>query len=291
MNCWLCSVVITPGNDSKEHIIPQAIGGRKTVSGFICKQCNNETGAEWDASLLKFLEFITMFVNPSREDGKRTPAVDATGDDGLEYLVPPRSPGEPLIPIIKHPRVRETVLDDGTINIEGTFGSEAEARAVLEKMKNRKYHDIDVEKEMANATRVSRRPRLTQKIEFNTNCRKSIVKTALALACSNGVNREDCEYAIGYLHKPYSVDTDIVLFADKPPIQFSKDWHSIFTMQVESRLVSYVSYYDGFHFLIILSQEYVGQFIAMSYAVDPTNGMEIDKTNWIEVFGLEDEDI
>lgn len=288
MTCWLCGVALTSETDSKEHIIPQAIGGRKTVSGFICKHCNNETGAAWDARLLKFLEFITMFVNPSREDGKRTPAVNATGDDGLDYLIPPRSPGKPLVPIMKHPRVSEKSIREDKIIIEGTFESEAEARTALEKMKNRKYHDIDVEREMVNAIRISRRPRLTQKIEFNANCEKSIVKTALALACSNGVNREDCEYAIDYLHKPYSTDTDIVFFVDKQPIPTQDEWHSVFIIQVENRLVSYVSWYNWFHFLIILSQDYVGEFVAMSYAVDPVSGMEIDRTNWLEVFGVDD---
>ena len=74
MNCWLCSVVITPENDSNEHVIPQAIGGRKTVNGFICKCCNSETGHAWDAGLMKFLEFFTVHENPMREDGKPTPS-------------------------------------------------------------------------------------------------------------------------------------------------------------------------------------------------------------------------
>ncbi len=289
--CWLCDVVITPENNSKEHIIPQAIGGRKTVSGFICKRCNNKTGAKWDSSLLKFLEFITVFVNPSRTDGKRTPAVNATGDDGLEYLVHPRSIENPLVPVMKHPHVVEKSIGEDRGIIEVTSGSEAETRAILEKMKKRKYPDIDVDEEMANATRTKSYPRLTHNIEFNRNCRKSIVKTALALACSNGVRREDCQYAIDYLQRPNSADYEIVFFGGKQIIPTPKDWHSIFTMQVENRLVSQVSYYNGFHFLIILSQDYVGEFVAMSYAVDPVSGMEIDRGNWLEVFGIDDDDL
>ena len=48
--CFLCKVPLTSENDSKEHIIPQSIGGRKKVKGFICQDCNSTTGQEWDSS-------------------------------------------------------------------------------------------------------------------------------------------------------------------------------------------------------------------------------------------------
>ena len=288
MKCWLCSVAITPENDSREHIIPQALGGRKTVNGFICKRCNNETGAEWDSDLMKFLELISIFVNPSREDGKRTPAISASGDDGLEYLIHPLSDGRPLIPTIKHPRVIETPAGEDRIIIEGTFGTEAEARNALQKIKERKYHDIDVDKEIANARRNQSRPTLTNTIVWNVNCRKSVVKTALALAYRNGILRESCEYATNFLSRKYSLAAEAVFPSDEQILTTPEDWHSIFIMQVEERLVAYVSYYNVMRFLVILSLEYIGEFVAMSYAVDPISGMEIHKQNFIEVFGLGD---
>lgn len=47
--CILCSTRLTGETDSGEHIIPDAIGGRKAVRGFICKDCNSRTGTDWDA--------------------------------------------------------------------------------------------------------------------------------------------------------------------------------------------------------------------------------------------------
>ena len=174
-------------------------------------------------------------------------------------------------------------------NIEGTFESEEQLRVALEKMKQRRYPKLDVEQAVASASWISRRPQITHKIEFNSNCRKSIAKTALALACGNGVRREDCQYAIDYLRRPYSADSEIVFFSDEQIVSTPKDWHSIFVMQANEYLVSFVSYYNLFRFCIILSRNYKGDFVAMSYAVDPTKGMEIDKPNWIEVFELENE--
>jgi len=47
--CALCDIKITKDNDTKEHIIPNAIGGRKKITGFICKDCNLRSGDEWES--------------------------------------------------------------------------------------------------------------------------------------------------------------------------------------------------------------------------------------------------
>ena len=38
--CVLCESQITDGNDSRKHLIPNAIGGRRKVRGFLCNICN-----------------------------------------------------------------------------------------------------------------------------------------------------------------------------------------------------------------------------------------------------------
>ena len=294
MICWLCNVPIAPENNSREHVIPQAIGGRKTVSGFICKRCNNETGSEWDASLMRFLEFFTVIENPSREDGKTTPAITSIGDDGLEYLVHPLSPGKPIIPVMKHPHIEETVLDQDRVRIEGKFESEAELRSSLEKMKKRRYPDLDVEQVVANATWTRARPMLTNTIEWNANCGKSVVKAALALACSNGIHREECQQVIDYLNRPYSPQSANIVIpfdGDWPTTVPKGRWHHIVVSGVSGLLIGYLKYYDAMSFRVILSQDYKGELVAMSYSVDPVGGMEIDRRNWLEVFGIDESDL
>ena len=36
MACAFCAKHLTESNASKEHVIPNAIGGRKTINNFIC---------------------------------------------------------------------------------------------------------------------------------------------------------------------------------------------------------------------------------------------------------------
>jgi 5-methylcytosine-specific restriction endonuclease McrA len=38
--CVLCENTITAETESEEHLIPNALGGRKKVSGFLCRDCN-----------------------------------------------------------------------------------------------------------------------------------------------------------------------------------------------------------------------------------------------------------
>ena len=67
--CVLCDVVITQDNDSKEHIIPNSLGGQKTIRGFICKDCNSEAGSKWDQELAKQLHPLCVLLNIQRDRG------------------------------------------------------------------------------------------------------------------------------------------------------------------------------------------------------------------------------
>lgn len=67
--CVLCNESLAGKNRSKEHIIPNAIGGRKKTTGFICNTCNNKLGEKWDSDLAKQLNWFSLAVGISRERG------------------------------------------------------------------------------------------------------------------------------------------------------------------------------------------------------------------------------
>jgi len=67
--CALCDDDLTHENETLEHVIPNAIGGRKKISGFICVTCNNETGEHWDSELAKQLNPFSLLFSISRERG------------------------------------------------------------------------------------------------------------------------------------------------------------------------------------------------------------------------------
>lgn len=61
--CFLCDEHITPANNSDEHIFPNAIGGKRVVTDFLCVKCNNSTGHRWDAELVRQLNQWTIFFD------------------------------------------------------------------------------------------------------------------------------------------------------------------------------------------------------------------------------------
>ncbi len=65
--CTLCSCSLTADNNTEEHIIPNAIGGRKKVQGFICRTCNSESGSEWDNELARQLNPLSIHLGIRRQ--------------------------------------------------------------------------------------------------------------------------------------------------------------------------------------------------------------------------------
>ena len=84
--CALCDAEITKNNYTREHVIPNAIGGRKKVKGFICKSCNSISGAEWDADLAKKLNPFSLFFRIQRKKGE-VPALSFKTTGGEEYIL------------------------------------------------------------------------------------------------------------------------------------------------------------------------------------------------------------
>lgn len=71
--CALCNTALTKANSSKEHLILNAIGGRRKISGFLCANCNSSTGEDWDAALAEQLNPFSVFLGIQRERGTPPP--------------------------------------------------------------------------------------------------------------------------------------------------------------------------------------------------------------------------
>jgi hypothetical protein len=83
--CVRCDCPIDESNDSEEHVIPNSIGGRLKVRGFICRDCNSRTGETWDATLSQQLNFFCHFFGVKRERGvlPRQPIETTAGEQLL----------------------------------------------------------------------------------------------------------------------------------------------------------------------------------------------------------------
>ena len=62
--CVLCDTELIGEAQSREHVIPESLGGRKRTSMALCRQCNSTTGHEWDAELERQLRGFSLIVFP-----------------------------------------------------------------------------------------------------------------------------------------------------------------------------------------------------------------------------------
>ena len=80
--CLLCETDLIGEAQSREHVIPESLGGRKRTSMALCRQCNSTTGHEWDAELERQLRAVSLIVFPSDHPcgDKQRRVADAEGN-------------------------------------------------------------------------------------------------------------------------------------------------------------------------------------------------------------------
>lgn len=272
--CAICKTPLNDGNDSNEHIIPNAIGGRKTVRNFICKQCNSSTGEKWDKALADQLQaFCTMLdINRRRGDNQPVPVKTLGGE---QYLL----------------------LPDGSMTIPGTVFSEhnlgnatqinIRARSIQDVKKmlpglKRKYPNLDTEEILKQATPKQQYLQDPWSISFHSEddlAERAIIKSCLSLAYQAGLCIEDCEHAEEYLlgdGEPcfgFYNETDVV--KNRPPKVF---FHCIFVSgdPRSRRILAYAEYFGYQRIVACLSSNYDGPQFSRCYAIDPLTGKELD---------------
>lgn len=271
--CYLCGVVLQEFNNSKEHLIPHAIGGRKKISGFICRTCNSTTGQKWDAALAEELNWFSLYLGIVRESGT-PPSMKIDSDVGRLWL---HHDGSQSLDRPKYEISQEG--ESAILNIRAR--TTKEAYQLLERAKSQ-YPGLDIE-EVKKSVSVTNdhSPRIfSVSLEFGgEKTGRSLVKSCLALACEAGISVEQCSNAIAYLTgdgEPsfgYVYDRDLV--RHRPPESI---FHCVaISGNSESRmLLGYVEYFSLHRMVVCLSEDYEGASFEHSYAIDPRVGRQID---------------
>jgi hypothetical protein len=277
--CALCPDKITDENDSKEHIIPSSIGGRKKVKGFICKICNSTFGGESDVELANQLNWFSLFIGIKRESGRGDPpsqVIETTHGERLLFRADGTLTAE-------HPTFEKTE-DDTKTQLKIQARTPEETKKILKGVA-KKYPNVDVSK-LLEEIKVTETP-LDSPIKMNLEFGgplfgRSIVKTAFAFASQNEVLHQSCDQARNYLknlvdesNAPYGLFYLRDLVKNRPT---DKLFHCVAIMgdSQKKRLIAYVEYFGFARLVVNLSSEYLGKELMETYALDPTTGQEFD---------------
>lgn len=272
--CILCGKPATGEAQSKEHIIPAALGGWKTVSGFICRGCNSETGHTWDATLGRDLEDLARLLNISRERGPVSPKTVRTSQ-GLPIRV---AAGNRIQ--LAHPDVRE-FSEGSRKGARVIAGSTDELRRVAQTINRRRPLTEDIETLLAN--RGIDTGYLREGIPYTINNpgtagNKSMVKSALALIFDAGIDPACADDAVAFLKDDEAANCVFPYYVEDPvtPRVAGMPLNCVYIKGDANKcvLTGYVEFFGFLRRVIRLSSNYGGKQFEHYYALDPTDGSE-----------------
>ena len=281
--CVLCQTPISETNDTWEHIIPNAVGGRRRIKGFICRPCNSETGNLWDAALADWLNAFCAFIGIKRHRGQVPSQVVPTLGGGQVTLHPDGSQS-PVKPELSEK------TEGNQISVHISARNDREARKMAGGIL-RKYPQLnatmDVEDLMAKVvhTQSYNNPPVQLLSQLDgREAERSMVKSTLALAYETGIDPSRCDNAIEFLRdddaKPcwctyFSPEFDLVVNRPDDTIFHCVAVHA---SNDSGKVLGFVEYFGLHRFIVLLSETYEGPQRESSYSIDPISGQELDLT-------------
>lgn len=269
--CYVCNTLLTNENSSKEHIIPQALGGRLKSSALLCKTCNNSFGEKSDAELCKQFAYLMEIAQVPRErpmnrgvilEDERDPNRKMRLKNGELTLVET----EPLV----------------TANsIQFTANNISDARKTLEGLKRKKHPNLDIDSVLSNV-------QLRQ--EYNTPTKMqnsfggeetflSVLKTAVNYYLHLKPEKvsfvqdaiKDLQNNITVRVEPF-IPTASIYLPDEDEIS-----HIIFLCGDKSKQALYaiISYFNIISYVVHLNDEYSGDDFFETYVYDVFRSKDI----------------
>ena len=267
-------------NDSNEHVIPNSIGGRKKVRGFLCMKCNSSLGQAWDAKLAAQLNWFSLATGIKRERGNSPDEIVQTVDGTALRL---RANGT----MTREEPFFQRTDSDGKANLRMFARTEPEARQMLQGLKKR-FPNFALEGELENlgVTPFKVNSPLQHRLELGgPESGRSVVKTAIAQCFDMGIAAHRCEIGIHTLRTPtddrgfaFFYIRDVVI--DRPQ---SNLFHLV-AIQGDAEkgtLLAYVEYFSAMRVMVNLSSKFEGDSFTTVHAIDPQSGEKLNLTvNW-----------
>ena len=198
MHCWLCRALLTSENRSQEHIIPKALGGKRTVKDFLCRRCNNTTGTKWDAALVEAFKPLD-FMASSRDWAEQPRNFDLRQIKNRHETVS----GNETRTIYRGGGDSVTSFDGRELKARFNSPSETQSLQILQSILRKYAVPIEKRNDLTDEVILQFKRERESGHSVETviavnfpSVGRSLVKSTLALACAEGVSQEDCGYIL-----------------------------------------------------------------------------------------------
>ena len=276
-SCWICDRPFSTVTESEEHVIPNAIGGRRTVRHFICRECNSGAGKRWESALASQLNYLGILFDIRRQRGRVPPMRLKTASGKIVEVLPGnrRILGKPTHEV-SHEGSKTTIhmRDRSVRNIRKRI------RGI-----GRKNPQINVDEWMnriSTGQDYDSDPMHVSLTFGGSEFNRSMVKSAAALACDSGLSMEDCDLSVRFLRDEGSEYHDGCLFdyyqgdlvSNRVP---GMPLHCVHITGNPSTglLLAYVEFFGAVRKVICLSRAYRSHSMSQQYSINPITGEEI----------------
>jgi len=275
--CYGCGVTLRKKNSSKEHIIPNAIGGRLKSRKLLCKDCNSAFGSDIDFKLTQQLSFLCNLLNIKRDDGEVPKTIKPTdGDYNL------RAGGKP---VPKKPSIEEIDLDNGMRQIS-VHASPEQAESIFKGLQ-RKYNLSDELIAEAKASAQLREEYVSDSLNFpvefgGSDAFRSICKTAVSFFVHRGGNPCAIQHLVPYIRGERDKHCTFFYY----PVQSitkrepTEILHTIIVAGDETAgvLYAYIEYFSCYSCIVLLNDAYRGASFVETYFFDTLQSKEVNKS-------------
>lgn len=274
-HCYVCKDEITSTNQSDEHIIPNAIGGRLKSQKLLCKPCNSKFGEEGDAKLAKQYLFFMQFLQIKRERGDSPKLSGGVTAKEIEYTF------DGLNLTLTHPVFKKNDTGSG---IEYYIEARSE-KEMMQRLSDigKKHPGFDVTKAIANTKRIPEVPDpMKYQLQFGGDeALLSIAKTAVNYYLHTGGEREVIAHWIDTLKN--GIPTSDVRFYHPHKPLYKKQANEVIHMihiyadKHKKVLWCYIEFFSLNGFVVILNADYSGKSFSKTYAYELLTNKELNK--------------
>ncbi len=248
------------------------------VTGFICRACNSRTGAAWDAVLSERLRGIGLLFNISRQRGSVQPMrFTSTAGERLIF-----QPGR----LVVQPGQEEVRNPDGSISIRMNDFAVERIRKRLDSLKGKyrkRFPEGRFTRESITHEKQWTKGAMDLELEIGgPDFGRSLVKSALALACSIGVGIDDAMMAVDYVRGDADrQDVSVYQFCYTHDLVRNRPSglpiHCVCVVGDPNTktLLAYVEIYGTVRHIVCLSDRYNGKNKSGSYAINPISGEDV----------------